>query len=340
MTNIDDVLSRLNPKTAKSFMMASDITVEMIETPSLGLNMSIGGFRRGAFTHLYGNRGCGKSLFALETIKRAQRDPSITAAWMDVEKNFTPEWAQRVGVDTDRMLVDNRTMSLAGMADKAIEMIKAGVDILVIDSVSVLLPQSYYEDPKKAQDKQELKGLVGTRQIGSFSKDLGIALDLINSVNERTVVILISQVRTALNNGNASMSFKGGHALEHAPSTTLKLWRRKSEVLEGDVLLSDGLLVKRPVGTRISWTVEKNRGPGMQDINEYNLYTAGDRIGIDLTDEVVTFGVEYGIIKKAAAWLTLPNGERFNGKPSLVEYLWNNPDVEEEVYGEILAKSI
>lgn len=336
MSGIDEILARLNPKTAQSFRKASEIQVELLPTPSLGLNMAIEGLRYGGFTILYGNRGCGKTMFALQCIAEAQKQGK-TAAWLDVEKNFNPSWARRLGADPDKMLVDNKTISIAGMADKGRELITAGIDVLVIDSISALLPQSYFEDPKDG--KEEIKGLAQTGQIGTFSKNMGQAINILNGVNENTAVIMISQVRNNIGSYGASISFMGGKATEHAASTVLKLWRTPSDVIEDDVHVGDGLLLKRPVGAPVTWTVEKNRGSGMGQSNSYDIYTGGDNVGIDLAGEVVTFGVEYGIIKKGGAWYTVGD-ERFQGKPKAVRYLRDNPDILEKVYGEILAKSV
>lgn len=336
MSNIDEILARLNPKTAQSFRKASEIEHELLPTPSLGLNMAIQGLGYGRFTTLYGNRGCGKTMFALQCIAEAQKNGK-TAAWLDVEKNFNPSWARRLGVNPDEMLVDNKTISIAGMADKSVEMIQAGADVLVIDSISQLLPQSFFEDPKDG--KEELKGLKDTGQIGTFSKNIGQAINMLNSVNENTAIILISQVRNQIGSYGASIGFMGGKALEHASSTTLKFWRTPSDVIEREVHVGDGLLLKRPVGAKVTWTVEKNRGPGMGMSNDYDIYTGGDFVGIDLASEVVTFGVEYGIIKKGGAWYTIGE-QKFQGDKNAANHLRENPDILEKIYGEILAKSI
>ena len=336
MTNIDEVLARLNPKVAQSFRKASDIEVNFLPTPSLGINMAMTGLRYGGFTILYGNRGAGKTLFALECVREAQKQGK-TVAWMDVEKNFTPEWAQRHGVNTDDMIVDNQTISIAKMADKGVKLIESGIDVLVIDSISALLPQSYFEDPKN--DKEEIKGLAQTGQIGTFSKNMGQAINMMNAVNENTAIILISQVRNNIGSYGASISFMGGKATEHAASTVLKLWRTPSDAIEEEIHVGDGLLLKRPVGSPITWTIEKNRGSGMGMSNKYNLYTGGSHVGIDLCGEIVTYGVEFGVIKKGGAWYTIGE-ERLQGAAAASEYLRQNPEVKESIYGEILAKSV
>jgi len=298
--------------------------------------MAINGLRYGGFTTVYGNRGSGKTMFALQAAAEAQKDGK-TVAWLDVEKNFEPSWARRLGADVDSMYVDSQTISIAGMANKAVDFIHAGIDVLVIDSISQLLPQSYFEDAKEGAT--ELKDLQNTGQIGTFSKNMGQAINMMNSVNQGTAIILISQVRNKIGSYGGGLEFQGGKAVEHASSTILKLWRTPSDSIEAEVHVGDGLLLKRPVGAPVTWTVEKNRGPGMGMSNSYDIYTGGDFRGIDLTGEVVTYGVEYGIIKKGGAWFTVGD-ERFQGRPKVIDYLRNNPDVQEKIYGEILAKSI
>jgi recombination protein RecA len=298
--------------------------------------MAIGGLGYGRFTTLWGNKGSGKTLFALQCVAEAQKQGK-SVAWLDVEKNFTPGWAQSLGCDPDNMLVDNQTISIAGMADKAVEAVLGGIDVLVIDSISQLLPQSFFEDAKSG--KEELAGLANSGQIGTFSKNMGQAINMINSVNQHTAIILISQVRNKIGSYGASLSYMGGNALEHANSTVIKLWRAPSDVIEEEVHVGDGLLLKRPVGYKVTWTIDKNRGPGMNVSNEYSVYTGIDPRGVALTDEVITYGIEYGLIKKGGAWLTIGD-EKFQGKPSLIKHLRANPEIQEKIYGEILAKSV
>jgi len=343
MTNIDDVLARLNPKTAESFRKASEITVELLPTPSLGINMAINGLRYGGFTTLWGNRGCGKTTFALGAVAEAQKNGK-TAAWIDVEKNFTPAYARRLGADPDKMIVDNKTISIAGATDKCKDLLLAGVDVIVIDSISQLLPQSYFEDPKDekklaAGAQKEIKALSQTGQIGTFAKNIGQMLNILNGVNENACIILISQVRNNIGSYGASKTFMGGEAMQHASSTVIKLWRTPSETITQEVHVGDGLLLNKVVAAPVTWTIDKNRGPGMHESNSYDLYFGGDNIGIDLTSEVVTYGVEYGVIKKGGAWFTVGD-ERFQGRPKVIEYLRQNPDIQEKIYGEILAKSV
>lgn len=329
--NIDELLARLNPKTAAMFRRASEVENRVLETPSLGLNRAIGGIGFGRQTMIWGNRSSGKSLFCLGLAANAQREGK-TVAWIDAERNYDKDWAARHGVDSDKVLWSPVT-SIADMADAGHDFIKAGVDLLVVDSISTLLPQSYFVDG-------EMKQLADTGQIGTFSKNMGQAVNMFNRVNENTALVLISQVRNQIGSYGASLTPMGGKAVEHMNSLMLKFWSNPSEkeAIKGKVSSGD-LIVEKPIGRPVTWTVEKNRGPGMGESNKYDMYFKGDFVGVDRVGEVIDFGVETGVVKKGGAWYTIKD-ERFQGRSKAVDYLRDNPDIEEEIYGEILAKSI
>ena len=300
--------------------------------------MAIGGIGYGRQTTLWGNRSGGKTLFTLQCVAKAQRDGK-GVAWIDAEKNFDPVWARRLGVDTDDLIVSTIT-SIADLADAGHDLMRAGIDVLAVDSISVLLPQSFFEDSKEGKGGGEMKGLADTGQIGTFSKNLGTCLNMFNRVNEHTALILISQIRNQIGSYGSSIAPMGGTALQHLNSTQIKLWSNPNvkEAIKAKIHVGD-IILERPVGREVTWTVEKNRGPGMNESNTYNLYFGGDNVGVDLTDEIVTYGIEFGILKKGGAWITHPNGEKFQGKPAFTEYLNSNPDIKEEIYKEILKKA-
>lgn len=328
--NIEELLANLNPKTAALFRKASEIKNDLLPTPSLGVNKAIGGIGYGRQTTLWGNRSGGKTLFSLGLVANAQKD-GRSVAWIDAEKNFDPVWARRNGVNPDDMIVSKIT-SIADMADAGYDLMKNGIDVLVVDSISALLPQSYFVEG-------EMKALADTGQIGTFSKNLGTAINMFNNINQHTAIILISQVRNQIGSYGASIAPMGGKALEHMNSTQIKLWSNpnEKEAIKGEVHEGD-LIFTRPIGRPVTWTVEKNRGPGMNQTGSYDMYFAGDHVGVDLVGEVVDFGVEFGLIKKGGAWYTVGE-ERFQGRPKAVAYLRENENVMQEIYDEILKKA-
>ena len=330
MNNMDDFLARLNPKTLEAFHMASELETEYLLTPSLGINMAIGGLRYGAIHTLWGNRSSGKSMFCLGLVREAQKNGKI-CAWVDAEKNFDKAWARKNGVDPDNLALSHTT-SMATTANNAVDLVNNGVDLLIIDSMSVLLPQSYFEDG-------EIKNLEKTNQIGTFSKNYASMVSMLNDRNHHTCIVMISQVRNKFHQYGASKTLMGGEAAEFMNSTIIKFFGSLSDKdsIKGQIHAGD-LILERPVGRPVTWTIDKARGPGMGQSNAYDMYYAGDNVGIDLTGEVIDYGVEFGVIAKGGAWYTI-NGERLQGRPKAVEYLKANPEVQEKLYLEVLEKA-
>lgn len=330
MSNIDDILAKLNPKTQASFRKASTLETEKLLTPSLGINVTIGGgLRFGQIHTLWGNRSSGKTLFCLGLVREAQKIGK-TVAWIDAEKNFDQDWAALNGVDPDDMII-SQVASIADMADGVTDLIKNGIDLVVVDSMSVLLPQSFFEDG-------EMKDLAKTGQIGTFAKNYAAALNMINNLNEKTCVVMISQLRNKINTWGASKELMGGEAAEFINSTIIKFWSPAAhkEDIMGKIHKGD-LILTRPIGRPVTWTIDKSRGPGMHQSNAYNLYFAGDFVGIDKLSEIVNFGIEYGIITKSGNWLGYGEIPSTNGKDKFIEALRERPEVAEALEAELLA---
>jgi recombination protein RecA len=269
-------------------------------------------------------------MFCLGLVAEAQKNGKI-CAWVDAEKNFDKSWARRHGVDPENLALSHTT-SMATTANNAVDLVRNGVDLLVIDSMSVLLPQSYFEDG-------EMKNLEKTNQIGTFAKNFGSMMNMLNDLNKHTCIVVISQVRNKFHQYGASKTLMGGEAAEFMNSTIIKMYAplsdketKKAQVTKGDLIL------ERPVGRPVTWTIDKARGPGMNQTGNYDMYFAGDEVGIDLTGEVIDYGVEYGVIAKGGAWYTV-NGERLQGRNKAVAYLKENPEVQEKLYLEVLEKS-
>lgn len=328
--DVEAILAQLNPKTAASFRKGSEVENKVLETPSLTLNRAIGGVGYGRQTMFWGNRSGGKTLACLQLARNAQAKGE-GVAWIDAEKNFDPVWARRLGVDPDAMIVSKIT-SIADMADAAHDLIRAGIDLLVVDSISALLPQSYFVEG-------EMKALADTGQIGTFSKNMGQAVNMLNNVNDHTALVLISQVRNQIGSYGASLAPMGGKAVEHMNSLQIKFWSNPSdkEAIMGTVSEGD-MVFKKPVGRPVTWTVEKSRGPGMNATGKYDLYFAGDFVGVDRTGEVVDLGVEYGLIKKGGAWFTLED-QKFQGRQNVVQFLRDNPGLENDLYETLMEKA-
>ena len=329
MTDINELLSRLNPKIAERFRIASEISPQFQRLPSLGLNRALqGGMRYGSTAVVWGNRSAGKTASLIQMIGNAQKD-SRGVAWIDAEKQFDPAWARRLGADPDQILV-SPINSVADMADAGVDMLRANVDILVIDSISSLLSNAYFDDG-------EIKDFAKTGQIGTLSKNLGSAATMLNAMNKDTLIIYISQVRNQFGSMHASLVPMGGKAMEHIPSTIIKLWSSfaQDDQIYGDI--SDGdLIFKEPIGRKVTWTIGKSRGKGEGMTGSYDFYFNGDHVGVDNVAETLDLAVMYGKVKKGGAWYTIYD-ERLQGGKKATAYLRSNPEILEKLEQELNA---
>lgn len=314
-----ELLARLDPKTRARLLAGSEIHLERLPTPSIGLNLALnGGFVYGRQIMVWGNKSAGKSSMLLQMIGDAQKQGK-TAAWMDAEQSFDPDWAARLGVNNSELIV-SKTRGVAKLADECVDLVSSGVDILVLDSMSQVLPTSYFEGD------DELKNFEKTGQIGSLSRDIGKLSNMVGAVNEKTLFVVISQQRNVITATYTGIGPMGGHAMKHNSSTIVKLWSSESDAkaLTDNVAIGDKI-VKDKVGREVLWEVEFNKTGPMMRSGTYDFYFLGDNVGVDTLGETVTLAENRGLIKKSGAWYTV-NGETVQGKAAAVKYLRENPD--------------
>jgi len=216
--DIDSVLSKLDPKTRARVQSAVDINVDRQPTPSIGLNLALkGGLAYGRQILVWGNKSAGKSSFCLQMLALAQKEGK-SCAWIDAEHSYDPEWAKSLGVDPEK-LIYSQAKTVNDMVDVGVKLMEAGVDVIVVDSISALLPGIYFE-----KDGNEMKDLQDTKQIGAEAKDMTHAVKMLNYANKNTLLILISQQRNQFGSMHASHIPTGGMAVKFFSSTVIKLW--------------------------------------------------------------------------------------------------------------------
>ena len=183
MNTTEEVLAQLNPNLRKKLNLGSEIKYFRQETPSFALNRALnGGLPYGRQTLVWGSKSAAKSSLCLQIVAMAQAEGK-TAAWIDAEQSFDPSWATKLGVDTDKLIV-SEAKTTNDMANVGTDLMTAGVDVLVVDSISALLPAIYFE-----KGSEELKDLENTKQIGAESKDMGNAVKMLNYTNKNTLLI-------------------------------------------------------------------------------------------------------------------------------------------------------
>jgi len=329
----EEILAKLDPKTRARVQIATTVDVEKQKTPSIGLNMALkGGFGYGRQVLVWGNKSAGKSSFCLQMIADAQKNGK-TCAWIDAEASYSADWAFKLGVDSEK-LIYSPAKTINDMVDVATQLMDAGVDLIVVDSISALLPAIYFE-----KDSSDLKKLEDTKQIGAEAKDMTHAVKMLNYANKNTLLVLISQQRNQFGSMHASHIPTGGMAVKFFSSTVIKLWSSEAEAnaIKSGIQVGDKIIEQR-VGRPVNWIIDYNKLGPPNLSGQYDFYYQGAHVGVDSIGEVVDVAEMMGIIQKGGAWYTVGE-ERFQGRAKVVDYVRSNPDVALRLQEQIYAKS-
>lgn len=331
-TALEEILAKLDPKTRKRVQTATEVEIERQPTPSLSLNAGLkGGLAYGRQVLIWGNKSAGKSSFCLQMIGEAQKNGK-TCAWIDSEQSYSPEWAEKLGVDSEK-LIYSPAKTINDMVDVAVDLMNAGVDIIVVDSISALLPAIYFE-----KDGNELKELQDTKQIGAEAKDMTHAVKMMNYANKNTLLVLISQQRNQFGSLHATHIPTGGMAVKFFSSTIVKLWSSEAEAssIKDKIMVGDRLIEQR-VGRPVNWTIDYNK-TGPQFIGgSYDFYFQGDHVGVDKVADLVDTAEMLGIIERGGAWYTVLE-ERLQGRAKVVEYVRENKEVFDTIESLVYSK--
>jgi recombination protein RecA len=329
----EEILARLDPKTRQRVQLATKVDAQKQQTPSIGLNLALkGGLGYGRQVLIWGNKSAGKSSFCLQMIAKAQEEGK-TCAWIDAENSYSSEWAGKLGVDSEKLIYSS-AKTINDMVDVGVQLMEAGVDIIVVDSISALLPAIYFE-----KDGEELKNLQDTKQIGAEAKDMTHAVKMLNYANKNTLLVLISQQRNQFGSMHASHIPTGGMAVKFFSSTVVKLWSSEAEAnaIKNGVRVGDKI-IEQKVGRPVNWIVDYNKLGPPNLSGQYDFYYQGDTVGVDGVGETLDVAEMMGIVQRGGAWYTV-NEERIQGRAKAVEYLRNNLDVVKILQEQIYARS-
>ena len=290
--------------------------VEVISTGSTALDVAlgIGGLPKGRIIEVYGPESSGKTTVALHAVASAQRAGGI-AAFIDAEHALDPDYAKKLGVDTDALLV-----SQPDTGEQALEiadmLIRSGaLDIIVIDSVAALVP------------KAEIEGEMGDSHVGLQARLMSQALRKITGAlnTSGTTAIFINQLREKIGVFFGSPeTTTGGKALKFYASVRLDI-RRIETLKEGT----------ESVGNRTRVKVVKNKmAPPFKQAEFDILYG----VGISREGGLIDMGVEHGLVKKSGSWFTYEGDQLGQGKENARKFLLDNPDLADEIEKKIFAK--
>ena len=317
---LDSALAQIDRQFGKGSVMrlGSDerAPVEIIPTGSIALDVAlgVGGLPRGRIIEIYGPESSGKTTLTLHAIANVQKAGGI-AAFIDAEHALDPDYAQKLGVDIDQLLV-----SQPDTGEQALEiadmLIRSGaIDLVVIDSVAALVP------------KAEIEGEMGDSHVGLQARLMSQALrKLTGGLNQtKTTAIFINQLREKIGVFFGSPeTTAGGKALKFYASVRLDIRRIET--------LKDGT---DAVGNRTRVKVVKNKmAPPFKQAEFDILYGTG----ISREGSLIDFGVEHSIVKKSGAWYTYDGEQLGQGKENARNFLIKNEDIAADIETKIKEK--
>ena len=307
-------LSQIEKQFGKgSIMRMSDNQInenlQVVSTGSLTLDLAlgVGGLPRGRVVEIYGPESSGKTTLCLQAVAEMQKLGG-TCAYIDAENALDPQYAQKLGVKVDDLLI-----SQPDTGEQALEICdmlvrSSGVDLIVIDSVAALVP------------KAEIEGEMGDSHVGLQARLMSQALRKLtgNIKRTNTLVIFINQIRMKIGVmfGNPETT-TGGNALKFYASVRLDI-RRTGGIKKGEEVIGNDTRVK----------VVKNKvSPPFRQADFEILYGEG----ISRQGEIIELGVKHGFVDKSGAWYAY-NGQKIGqGKDNTREWLKSNPAIAEEI---------
>ncbi len=317
---LESILGQIERQYGKgAVMLMGDGTAEKVEaisTGSLSLDcaVGIGGLPKGRIVEIYGPESSGKTTLTLHITAECQKAGG-TAAFVDAEHALDPAYAQKLGVDVDKLLI-----SQPDTGEQALEitdmLVRSGaVDLVIVDSVAALTPRA------------EIEGEMGDTHVGLQARLMSQALRKLTANIKRSnaMVVFINQIRLKIGVmfGNPETT-TGGNALKFYSSVRLDI-RRSGALKRGDEIYGNETTVK----------IVKNKvSPPFKKAHFDIIYNEG----ISRHGEIIDIGVKEGVIEKAGAWYSY-KGERLGqGKDNVRTLLIEKPELSDEIEGVIRAK--
>ncbi len=291
----------------------SKVDVDVISTGSISLDVAlgVGGVPRGRIIEIYGPESSGKTTLCLHIVSEAQKAGGV-AAYVDAEHALDPEYAKKIGVKIDQLLI-----SQPDTGEQALDIVESlvksgGIDVIVVDSVAALTPRA------------EIEGEMDQQHVGVQARLMSHALRKLTAsvAKSKTTVIFINQLRMKIGImfGNPETT-PGGMALKFYSSVRIEI-RKSAQIQAGEKI----------VGNRVKIKVVKNKvAPPFRTCEFDILYNEG----ISRQADIINAGVRYNILAKSGSWFSY-NGEKIGqGIDGARNYLKENPKIEKELVKKI-----
>ena len=281
------------------------VPVSVISTGSISLDaaLGVGGFPRGRINEIFGPESSGKTTIALQVVAEAQKAGGI-AAFIDVEHALDPQYARKLGVDVDNLLVSQPDYGEQALEITAHLIASGQIDVLVVDSVAALVPKS------------ELDGEMGDSHMGLQARLMSQALRKLTGIvsKSRTCLIFINQIREKIGVmfGNPETT-TGGRALKFYASVRVDI-RRIAAIKDGDVV----------TGSRTKVKIVKNKVAAPFRESEFDILYGE---GISREGDLLDLAVNNNLLEKSGAWFSY-KGERIGqGRENARQFLKDNRDI-------------
>jgi len=295
-------IMRLGSKDALS-------NVATISTTSLSVDaaLGIGGLPRGRVVEIYGPESSGKTTLALHAVAEAQRAGGM-AAFIDAEHAIDPEYAKRLGVDTDNLLISQPDSGEQALEIAEVLIRSGALDILVVDSVAALVPRA------------ELEGEMGDSHVGLQARLMSQALRKLTGIvaKSKATLIFINQIREKIGVmfGNPETT-TGGRALKFYASVRIDI-RRIGSIKEGET----------DIGNRTRVKVVKNKMAPPFKLAEFDILYGQ---GISREGDVIDLGIAQGIVEKSGSWISYGETRLGQGREAARQLLRDNPELRREI---------
>lgn len=318
--NIEDTINEIKEKFGEGTIMrlgeVKKVDVDVIPTGSFSLDIAlgVGGMPRGRIIEVYGPESSGKTTLALHMVAQAQKKGGL-AAFVDAEHALDPEYAKRIGVKINDLLI-----SQPDSGEQALQIVESlvkskSIDVIVVDSVAALTPRA------------EIEGEIGDQFIGLQARLMSQAMRKLNSIiaKTNTIVIFINQIRMKIGImfGNPETT-PGGKALKFYASVRIDL-RPIAQIKKGEEI----------IGSRIKAKVVKNKVAPPFKIAEFDIMY---NEGISYIADVINAGIRYGVIKKTIASYTYGDNKIGQGFEKAKQFLQENPLILKQLISDIYAK--
>lgn len=317
---LEDFLAGLDPKTAKRIQTAQSSKIVRLPLASYGLTKALhGGIAKGRLATCYGPRSGGKSALFMQSIGLWQKQ-GMVCAWVDAERTWDNEWAAKLGVNTDELILV-QSKSSGRIEEELVPLLKANIDAIVIDSISDIMPEAFVGKDGELNEQSDRK------QIGAHAKAISALTTGLHYHLDETALVYLSQQTSKFQTWGVEMVPHGGLRVEHDSAQIVRISSSEAndKQIKGDTYVGD-LVIENPIGRKVKAEVKKNKLGPMLRTCEYDFYYDGAEIGVDYVSEVVKEAIAYGAVDKAGAWLTLDEsiGAKWQGQDKMIKGLKAN----------------